>query len=559
MIFELAALRAVRRREIRNSFRELTWADAAVAFLFLVLCIFAALAAYFIFRRAFSFLLSELPAGPLLVRYVLETAFAFIFLFGAVSFVAASFPLIFRYGEVRLLLSLPVEPVAVYIHRFLAAAALSSWPIVIIGLPALFALGAALQASAAYYGFCLIVALLFLLAISLAGGLLSFAVGWLARPLSSGWIKALETFGALYLLGLLIRYVASRQVVGLFGAVTAPEIAASGSRLAEMFAWFPSHPFAELVIGALPGAAGNPARTALAIALALAAAAVILLALARSFFLPIWRFTEEGGFLARPEDASGRRPAMSFPRLFRWRYGYLFEKEYLQFRRDSGEVFSAVFLAALLFFFLLAIRAVAGMDIIDQAAILTEQMLFRVFVSIGYFSLILGMRFAFPSLSLEGRGAWALWSSPVHIHEFFSWKLFFWTAASAIPLLAAAAVTTLTFGLGWVLGTFLVFAVLCLNAAITALTLGQGCAFPDFRKRDAESLSTSPAGIAAVVLGLLYIYVAAGYVRGFTAAYLKNGMIDAVSILGLAVISILVVAVYGVLAPRRMKRLEIDV
>jgi hypothetical protein len=36
-------------------------------------------------------------------------------------------------------------------------------------------------------------------------------------------------------------------------------------------------------------------------------------------------------------------------------------------------------------------------------------------------------------------------------------------------------------------------------------------------------------------------------------------MIDAVSILGLAVISILVVAVYGVLAPRRMKRLEIDV
>jgi len=109
-----------------------------------------------------------------------------------------------------------------------------------------------------------------------------------------------------------------------------------------------------------------------------------------------------------------------------------------------------------------------------------------------------------------------------------------------------------------VLGSFLVFAVLCLTVSITALTLGQGCAFPNFRKHDAETLSTSPAGLTAVGLGMLYVYIAAGYVRKFAAAYLERGVIDAVSVFGLIVISVAVVAIYWVAAPRRMERLEID-
>lgn len=537
----------------------MSWAVAVVAAVFSVLAGLIIIGAYFLFLRAFDSVLSDPLAGALIARYVLELAFAAVFVLGAMSFVLSSFTLIFRAGENRLLLSLPVEPLEIFIYRFTGVTLLAAWPVFFIGLPALTALGVALQASPAYYFFSLVLLALFVLLMATTGALVSFVIAWFARRVSSGWLWLGEIAVFAVLLANLLQRVMPRKLFTVFIVSTPAEAVAAAASILKLFDPLPSHPFVDAISAMLPfGPAGTSGGTAAVLKIA---AAVILgvLALfwtARSFFLTVWQAQEEGGFLARPEDAPTPRPQRLFPRLFRWKYGYLFEKEWLMLLRNPEEVSRAGFLLLLLLLYVLAMRGLAVMEAMSGIEMQSWVMAFT-FAAIGYFALTLSMRFVFPSLSIEGRSAWVVWSSPLHIHELFSWKLFFWSALITAPMLAAAGLTIVIFGLHFWLGTFFVFAVLGSCITLVAIALGQGSSFPDFRETDPQLLSTSPAGLAATGIGLAYLWVMLRYVRGFVLTYLASGHIEIKAVFGMLIVSWGVIAAYWIFAPRRMDRLEL--
>ncbi len=557
MFGSLALLFGNQRRIVRKAFLELNWATAVVAAVFVVIGAGIFVGAYVFFLRSFQALLAEPLAGPLIARYVLESSFSLIFLLGAMSFVVSSVNHIFRADEVRFLAAMPVDPLAVFIYRFSGAALLAAWPVIFLGLPAIIALGVASAASAAYYLFCAIVLLLFVFFIAVTGGLLSFLAAWLTRFIGRSLLWIVEAAFFLALLFGLIRRIIPRSLFTLFNVGTPEAAAAAGDRLSAIFRWFPSHPFAEVVSLVLPGSpTGRPVIMLVLLNAALiAVAALILIELGRRYFLPVWRIHEEGGFLARPEDAPARAARRPFPRLFRWRYGYLFEKDCLMLFRNAEDLSRAGFLLMLMIVYVLAARAISVMEAFGPTELYAAVVAFA-FAAIGYFALTIGMRFVFPSLSLEGKSAWVLWSSPVHIHEFFSWKFFFWSAAVGLPITLAAAVTALLFGLPLWLGVFFVYAAMSAAVSLTAVTLGQGSIFPNFRDRDPDTLSTSPAGLAAAAIGLAYIWIVAGYVRRFTLAYLLVGQIDTLSIFGILIVSWAVITIYWIAAPRAMDRIE---
>ncbi len=552
---------ANRLRITRTTLREASWAQIAVAACFLVIGAAIAFGAFLFFLRAFRFMLADELAGPLIVRYVLEVAFAFVFFLGAASFVVSSFSFFYRDDEVRLLSAMPVEPGDLYAYRFLGATLLSAWPVLAFALPALAALGVALAAPPAYYAFAAIVLVLFAAAVSVTGGLLAFILAPVGRRMSAGLLSVFELTAFLAAAGVLVRTVIPRSVFRIFQVSNPFEAAQAGERVTAMFAGMPSHPFAAVAAAALPSVPGlvSPAYALGLIFVTVVAGAAALRVVADRYYLPLWQSFGETGFIARAEDAprAWPGPRLSFPRVFRFGHGFLFEKDLVGLLRSGEELSRAAFLLLLLVLYVFSVRAVALMEPFTDMNLFAMALTFA-FAAICYFSLTFGLRFVFPSLSLEGKSAWIIWSSPVHVHELFSWKFFFWSAIQVAAMEAVTCAIILLFGLPLPLALALMFATACAVVSLVAVTLGQGSLAPSFTSRDPDYVSTSPSGLAATAIGLTYTVIACRYVLRIVATWYAANAVDAVALVGLFVVSLAVTVTYWVAAPRVMDRIEIS-
>src|SRR5688572_14742210 len=142
MTAALALLRS-RLTTVRTAVRRAGWAQRLIAACYLAVGLALVVGAYFFFHRGFTFMMADVDAGPVVVRYVLEVAFAFTFFLGAASFVAAGHALLWRAEDLNLLVPMPVPSGTLFGHRFLGATLLASWPVVLLAAPALAALGTA--------------------------------------------------------------------------------------------------------------------------------------------------------------------------------------------------------------------------------------------------------------------------------------------------------------------------------------------------------------------------------------------------------------------------------
>ncbi|HSD12585.1 MAG TPA: hypothetical protein VLC10_03430, partial [Patescibacteria group bacterium] len=259
-----AVLLASRFAMVKTAAQRSSWAQRAVAFCFLLLGAAIVAGAHVFFLRSFRFVLADEIGGPLILRYVLETAFAFVFFLGVSSFVASSHALLFHADDLALIVPMPVEPVTLYAYRFAAATALASWPVLLIAVPALSALGAVFGASWWFVVFGTALILLYVLAIAVTGGLLSFLFAWALRPAPTLLRKILETAAFLVLGAALVRHVVPRAVFSMFDVYSGAQAAAASERLNAMFAYLPSHPFASAAASIVPFSGGVSAAATVA-------------------------------------------------------------------------------------------------------------------------------------------------------------------------------------------------------------------------------------------------------------------------------------------------------
>lgn len=542
-----AALHAVRRAG---------WAQKTVAFLFLTVGAAVFGGVYVFFDRGFGFMLAEPTVGPVITRYALELCFATVFFFGVTSFVISAVPLLFRIDDPAFIAGLPVPPSTLFVQRFISASVIAAWPVVLIAVPALWALGNALGAGVYYGVMAAMIVLLSVLGMALFSAVLSFVYAASVRRLSA-WIRhflELAAFMAIAVAG--ARRFVSREMFAMLQADTPEQAAAATAHIRDLFAFLPSHHAAEAVAAVLPfSSGGSEGVTWLAVGCMLLV--LLLGAVVRASYLPLLQGFREGTFIAGPSDVcDGGFLRTPFPRLFRWRHGFLFEKDLLTFVRDPDEVSRAGFLLTLLVLYVLALGGLSGLQAFAATDLFAAAVTFS-FAATGYFALTFGLRFAFPSLSLEGKSAWVLWASPVHAHEFFSWKFFFWAALITAVMEAVSWVGAALFGLPLALAGFLAFATLCSSVSVIAVTLGQGSLFPRFAARTADELATTPAGLAATGIALGYLWVVARYVYRFAGGFLSGGGADLIEAFGILIVSLAVVVVYWTLARRRMDTLEI--
>ncbi|MFI5344910.1 MAG: hypothetical protein ACHQ51_00905 [Elusimicrobiota bacterium] len=175
-------------------------------------------------------------------------------------------------------------------------------------------------------------------------------------------------------------------------------------------------------------------------------------------------------------------------------------KERVAFFRDVKHWSQIVLIVGLVFVYLFSIRSMP-LDIPYLRSLIS----FLNVGTAGFVIAALGLRFTFPSVSLEGRAWWILKSSPLTVSQIMRQKFVF----SAVPTVAVAL--TLSLMTNWILGAdrftaWLTLAALLTAAlTITAMGIGFGALFPRFTVENIHQIESSVGGFVYMAACLFYI------------------------------------------------------
>lgn len=511
---------------------------------------------YVVFERGLEALVPLRLAGTALSLYVLESVMVLILIISLVSYVASGLWIHFRAGDTRLLLAAPLPLGALYGLRSLETFLLTSWALAIVGLPALAALGVAHGVGPAFYAIGVGVLLLFAVLVGAAGTVLTAVAGALLRGAPTRRAVVITVAALLTVFAALV----GRNVVpstGDFYTIFEPGLhngkTASVKFIETKFALWPSHPFAAALHDAATGSHAGSTATRVMLWLAPAGMLVLAATAGRALYRRALPAIAESFVVSGGGGAVSLR-AREFPRRLRGPIGALVERALLALVRNPHEWSRAAFLGFLLllytsFVFVAPLGAVA-----DRPAAVARLLLLNVLAS-GYFVTAFGLRFVFPSVSLEGRAAWVLFSSPVDLGRLLLAKLALYAGlltAAVVPI--ALAGTLRLVGDPTLVGAT---ATLLVTLVVTTATLSLafGAAWPDFREPNPESLSTSGGGLLLTLVCLAYVGLVGWGARGAALARSGGGSATPWLTVVLAISGLLIAGALRV-ATRRLRALE---
>jgi len=290
-----------------------------------------------------------------------------------------------------------------------------------------------------------------------------------------------------------------------------PNIDINLGQLDPFFARFlPSHWVAEFLFFVSRGEFLRGFPMALLLVLVAAGMFVLCLLIANRFYYRSWLVTFQ--FQAESNVPRAQRRARFFDfrkeSIFPPVLESLLKKEYFTFFREPSQWIHLAVMIVLISVFVSSIR---GLNFILRVAELPALTYLVLYTFGGFLSASLALRFAFPMLSLEGQSFWALRSMPVRIGTVY-WTKF--VVGFSVVLLLALLIsyfsnrpfvrltptnrTLLWFGL---------YSAFWVSLTMTALNLGFGGYFVNFRERNPIRLASSQGATLTFLLTLVYLVI----------------------------------------------------
>ena len=510
---------------------------------------------YLAFRRGLQALQDLRLAGAALTLYFLESVLVLILLVSLVSFVASGLWMFYRARDTAFLRATPLGLSAIYALRAAETFTLTSWALGIVGIPAVLALGITYGASATFYLTTGVVMLLFALMNGAAAAVVTTgAAAALARVptrLAVGTVVAVMLIAFVVVVGKNV-VPSAADFYTIFEPETLNGKPASIKFIERKFTLWPSHPFATVLYSAATGGMAGSAATRVALwalpVLSLVAAAT----LGRRLYARTLPGAMEQFTIAR--GGRGGAPVRPFPRRLRGAVGALIERDVLTLARNPHELSRMAFIAFLLALYTSFVFIAPLGEVGDRPHALARLMIFNV-AAAGYFLTAFGLRFVFPSVSLEGRAAWVFFSSPISIRRVVLAKLGLSVTLLTLAVVPIAMAGTVRLVRDAALAGAIAMLLVLLAATTATLLLAFGTAWPDFRESDPETLSTSGSGLAATVACLVYVAIVGGVARETVLAWAAGARLWP-WIGGTTALSAALVVASLVLIDRRVRLLE---
>ena len=488
---------AMRARGIYNSVKKRP-IRYLVGFGFLALVYWGILA---LTRRGVAFIDGYPAIGAVadaVMQRSLESLFIVLVLGVAFSVLTTAITTLYSSVDLPFLLSLPTPAVNVFhlkvTETYLSAALLPA----LFTVPVLVGLGLEREAPFVYYPIA-VFALLSLYAIPVALG--SFVALVLMRIAPAGKVKEVATALSVFFAAALIFGLRSLRPEQL-AAMNPEEFEGLMRRFASLeVSWLPTSWTSQAVWAALEGGV-----SAGAFLLALMSLLLLLLTarLATFAYREGWIRALDS---AQPKlDPVPRKPAFWERALHRFgRRGSVIVKDNHLLIRDPTQWSQLLVLVALAGVYLVS---VGSFDVEIQRfkdAIGTMNLAFLSFMLSG-----IGIRMAYPMVSLEAEGFWILKTSPLSSRDIVLTK--FWNALPVMLLMGVGLgiATALLINVSPALALAAPLAGFCSAFVITGLGVGLGAAFPRFNASNPSEIPLSPGGLLYMSFSLLFAVTMTG-------------------------------------------------
>ena len=480
------------------------WTLGIVVFGFFFIAFLVAAATFAFLWRGFIFLKDQPVFGEALMVYALEAGFAIVFSLLVVSSISSGLSVLFRSSELSFLASRPVSFPKLFSYGFLKNFLISSWPVMVLGTPAIFALGLVYARSFWFYVLAFFGAFVFSLIAIALGTFCALIFGALIPRINRTYLWA-ALLTPLVILGILFaQSIVPVHFEAMFRADVLEEEVVSTIDIERNFQWWPSHIFVNLFRNATQNAFASLLQLVVSFTLFAGFAVLILGSVAKKTYFALWAKFQETSFVAGGSLNHIVRRPRGIPHIIPGEFGVMLWKDLFSLLRNSNTFYSLGFLLFLLFFYVLGIVRVVNREETASSQYLPLLIALTVAI-IGYFAAIFALRFVFPAISREGKSAWVLWSSPFRLHTMIWEKFLFYSFLFAV-LLEALFLFSSRFLIDDLFITLVLsIMVAMMVATICACALGLGSALPDFRYDDAERLSNTPGGLGVVFLSILYV------------------------------------------------------
>ncbi len=397
----------------------------------------------------------------------------------------------------------PVRRPTLYLARLIETGIHANWMVLLLLLPLLTAYGAVYQGGPQFVLFALAVFVPWFVIPTALGALVTLLLVNVFPARRTRDILAVVTAMSIAALIVLFRMARPELLVRPEGFQNFMDFVSALN--APTSPWLPSEWAADAVMGYLRG---GPMRVPLG-RLWGAAVGFTLLGMAVHGLLWARGFSSAQEGTSQRSVLGDRRPWLD--RMFTWLPPVRRElvlKELKSFARDTTQWSQLVLLSVLLVVYVANVRylPLSGEGV---TTLLRQLIPFLNLALAGFVLASIAGRFVFPSVSLDGRSLWLLYSSPLAMRDLLWAK--FWVGA--VPLFALAVllvgVTNVLLDVTLFVHVVSMCAIAALVFPLTALALTFGAYFPQYDSENAAQIPTSFGGLVFMLSAIGLIAVVA--------------------------------------------------
>ncbi len=538
------------RLEIRcliNRIKFVSWTDSfKSSFLLLVGFIFL----WFLYQGFFRILIYlntvEFIGGLLIIK-LMAMIFLTFFVMLVFSNLIISFSTLYFSNDLDFLVSMPLPVKNIFIYKFIKTTFFSSWMVLLVFLPFLFAYG---TQSVKFVGFGFYVSILLLL---IPFFLIASSIGTLISTVLMRLFPSQKMRDIFIILG-----VVAVGVAYLFARFIQPEDFLKADKLEEVVQY--------ISVVQMPTAKYLPSWwitsalflyvseqwssffifSLLLISVSIVLSVAVIYLADKLYYESLASSRASTGYKFLPKLNIKSRGIFS-----------VFVKDVKIFFRDTGQWSQLLLLLALVVVYLFNIYKLP-LDTFFLKSLIS-------FLNIGLAGFVLAavsLRFIYPLVSLEGKSFWLIKAAPVTVKNFL-WEKFF---IALIPLVffgcLLIGVSNYMLNVEKFLNYLSFAAIFFISITLTGMAVGFGALFPKFRVENISQIESSVGGMIYMIFSLFYVFLTVSLiaipVRLWFLSRLYNKNVMYPGIITLVVISLIVINSVAVFLPMYLGRKNLE-
>ncbi len=485
-----------------NAIRAITFVLVLAAFV---------LGAYYTLFRVFSYLITVEVIGPVLLDRIVEMALFVFFIMLLFSNTITSFSTFYNTRELDFLFSLPVPPTSIYLAKFFENCIYASWATLVVAWPLIIAYGVTSNAPAAYYPVSVLSILIYLI---IPAALASSLIAIILRIFPKLGPREVIIISILLIMGLSYAYIRINNP-GLLKIFETDSEQALLQFAAQLTAVGGIYVPSTWLSNVLRGFNGNHAQVLFNFSLLLfVSLSMIILAflIAKTCYVRTWLSTGEHSSKASKRKSLLRHTQQQVARTFLLKDLILFVREPTQWVQLS------VFLILLMVY----IMSLRRTPIYFVFPLWRTIVAFANFAYISFVIATLGVRFIFPSMSLERSGIWIIGSSPVSFRKIVMTKYIFNLITAALIIEVLIVFANLFINIDRRLYLVMPVIGLFMAAALVSINLGLGSKFLQFTEDNPARIAAGSGGIISALVSITYVGVSILFLATPAYNYLSN-------------------------------------